>query len=432
MKVIKNNAHIYKTLYESLEGDTHENSEKVELRFVNTAELKDSNKLESHFNTLNNINTQLKNLNDVDLVLNLLLKSLRGLITVEESQIFLFNENQFELNHVGKNCDNRLKSLVDLSFKNGIISWIFESKKSVILPNLIRTYKSDPRLNYLLIPIIERKQKKGILAIQTPLSELKENSFAMKAINVYMGLILPRIELIINRERLNSAINEAQEYKSKLANDHKLSAIGELTNGIIEDIIEPVQVIMSCTEFIEKEYENVDSEILQTINKQVKKVETVINRLTKFASINNESSVRTPCNLNKKITEFTDIILSSLRNDNYECILDLDESLPPILSNSNQLNQIFTNVFSLLRNGSNDAGGILIQSRYQGENVVINIFSTGEIINVNNNQKDTNELNLTIIKNLMEKHEGEFVFNSNESNGTSISLKFPFKRKIGR
>ena len=144
MKVIKNNAHIYKTLYESLEGDTHENSEKVELRFVNTAELKDSNKLESHFNTLNNINTQLKNLNDVDLVLNLLLKSLRGLITVEESQIFLFNENQFELNHVGKNCDNRLKSLVDLSFKNGIISWIFESKKSVILPNLIRSRTTKP------------------------------------------------------------------------------------------------------------------------------------------------------------------------------------------------------------------------------------------------------------------------------------------------
>ena len=45
---------------------------------------------------------------------------------------------------------NRAKQICDISSTN---------KKAVILPNLNKNNQNTPRLNYLIIPIIERKNK---------------------------------------------------------------------------------------------------------------------------------------------------------------------------------------------------------------------------------------------------------------------------------
>jgi nitrogen-specific signal transduction histidine kinase len=331
---------------------------------------------------------------------------------------------------VTNRCDRRIRRTVDIALKNGIVSWIFENKKAVILPNLGRNEKNVPRLNYLIIPIIERNQKKGILVVQTPLSELKDDSFEMKAVHLLTGLIYPKISMIINQGKINEAIKESLTYKSKLSNDSKLAAVGELTNGIIEDIMKPTQVIMSCSDFIKNEHSNVDQEVLQTINNQVKKIETVINRLSKFASSNSNSTVTTPCNINNEVSEYVDVLMSSIKNSGYECILDLGENVPPILSNSNLMNQIFSNLFSLIKNGYSETGGILIQTRFQSGAVLVNLFTTDNMDKLTGKKRDSLKLSISMLQNLMKKHEGEILYNTSAENGTSISLQFPFKRKL--
>ncbi|MCF6270930.1 MAG: HAMP domain-containing histidine kinase [Melioribacteraceae bacterium] len=430
MKVIKNSAHMYDTLYKTLEEESLSKTNETALRFINTSAMGNKNRFESFFTTISNVNTQIRNLNDVQLIINLFVKNLRTLFTVEEAHLFLFNDNEYELLPVTERCDRRIRHTVETSLKNGIISWVFEKKKAVILPNLSRNEKHAPNLNYLIIPIIERNQKKGILVVQTPLSELKDDSFEMKAVHLLTGLIYPKVSMIINQEKINEAIKESLTYKSKLSNDSKLAAVGELTNGIVEDIMKPTQVIMSCSDFIKNEHSNVDKDVLQTINNQVKKIETVMNRLSKFASVNNDATVTTPCNLNDEVSEYVDVLMSSIKNNNYECILDLGENIPPILSNSNLLNQIFSNLFSLIKNGYSETGGILIQTRFQSGLVLINVFTTDNFGNMNSKKRDSFELSLSIMNNLMRKHEGKVFYNSSEESGTSFSLQFPLKRKL--
>ncbi len=430
MKVIKNNAQTYSTLYETLEEESLQKTNETALRFINTSANGSKNRFESFFTTISNVNTQIRSLNDIQLIINLFVKNIRTLFTVEEAHLFLFNDTEYELLPVTERCDRRIRHTVEASLKNGIISWIFENKKAVILPNLSRNEKNAPRLNYLVIPIIERNQKKGVLVVQTPLSELKDDSFEMKAVHLLTGLVYPKISMINNQEKINEAIKESLTYKSKLSNDSKLAAVGELTNGIVEDIMKPTQVIMSCADFIKNEHSNVDKDVLQTINNQVRKIETVMNRLTKFASVNSESAVTTPCNLNDEVSEYVDVLMSSIKNSNYECILDLGENIPPILSNSNLMNQIFSNLFSILKNGYSETGGILIQTRFQSGLVLVNVFTTDNFGNLQNKKKDSFELSLSIMNNLMEKHEGKVFYNSSEESGTSFSLQFPLKRKL--
>lgn len=430
MKVIKDNAMAYNTLYETLESQSQERVTETGLRFINTSALSSKNRFETFFTSLSNINTQIQNLNDVQLIINLLVKNLRSLFTVEDAHLFLFNDNKYELLPVTTRCQRGIRLTVETALRNGIISWVFENKKAVILPTLGRNIKNAPRLNYLVIPIIERKQRKGVVIIQTPLSELKDDSFEMKALNLLTGLIYPKISMIANTEKMDEVVNESLTYKSKLANDSKLAAVGELTNGIIEDIIQPTQVIISCSDFLKNEETDVDEEVLQTINNQVKKIEAVISRLTKFASIKSNSTITTPCNINDEVSNYVDILMSSIKNDNYECILDLGENIPPILSNTNLLNQVFSNLFSVVKAGFSEVGGILVQTRFQSGMVLVNLFTTDSFENLSANKKDSFDLSFSMMQSLMKKHEGKVIHNSGSENGTSISLQFPFKRKL--
>jgi len=430
VKVIKDNAMAYSTLYETLEDESMQKVNETGLRFINTSSAINKNKFESFFATISNINTQIRNLNDIQLIINLLVKNLRSLFTVEDAHLFLYKDSEYDLLPATDKCDRGIRFTVETALKNGIINWIFENKKTVILPNLSKNTKNAPRLNYLVIPIVERKQKMGILVIQTPLSELKDDSFEMKAVNLLTGLIYPKIVMITNQGKVNEAIKESLTYKSKLSNDSKLAAVGELTNGIIEDIMKPTQVIMSCSDFLKSEHPEVDKNLLETINNQVKKIETVMVRLAKFANSNSNSTVTTSCNINDEISEYVDLLMSSIKNDNYECILDLGENIPPILSNSNMLNQIFSNLFSLIKMGFTETGGILIQTKFQSGTVLVNIYTTDTMQELSGKNKDSFDLSYSMIKNLMTKHEGSVVFTSRANYGTSISLQFPFKRKL--
>lgn len=430
MKVIKDNAMAYNTLYETLENESKGRENENALRFINTSGVSSKSKFESFFTTLANVNTQIQNLNNIQLIINLFTKNLRSLFTVEEAHMFLYNDKNYDLLPVTKNCERGIRLTVDLALRNGMINWIFDNKKTVILPNLSRQNKNAPRLNYLIIPIVERKNKKGILIVQTPLSELKDDSFEMKAVNLLNGIVYPKISLILSQQKLDEAIKESQTYKSKLSSDSKLAAVGELTNGIIEDILNPTQVIMSCSDFLKNEEPQIDQEVIKTINNQVKKIETVIGRLSKFASINRSSTITTPCNINEEVSEYSDLLMSSLKNDNYECILDLGENIPPILSNSNMLNQIFSNLFTIIRTGFTEAGGILIQTRFQSGMVQVNVFTTDTLGKLTGKEKDSYELSFSMIQNLMKKHDGKVNHNNSSDSGTSISLQFPFKRKL--
>ncbi|MDR3627343.1 MAG: hypothetical protein P4L45_10945, partial [Ignavibacteriaceae bacterium] len=219
----------------------------------------------------------------------------------------------------------------------------------------------------------------------------------------------------------------------KLANDYKLSAIGELTSGIVEEILSPLQVISSTTELIRSDDSQVDGEVFDTINTQVKKVKKIINNLLKFAGNNDVKSKVQPCNINELINEFYMLTVSSLSNDKYECITDLEENLPPVITRPNYIYQLLTNIFSMIRSQKGNEGGILIQTKYRDEKVEIKFLTTDcEEDLKQENLRNNKDINLKIINNIMASHEGELFIDSNDTNGTIINLSFPIKRNLGK
>jgi signal transduction histidine kinase len=85
------------------------------------------------------------------------------------------------------------------------------------------------------------------------------------------------------------------------------------------------------------------------------------------------------------------------------------------------------NSFSLINPLRGTGGGIIIQSRYSNETIIVKMLFTDTIDSVSKEDKD---FGLNILKHLMDKHEGEMRFSSDPGTGTNLIFSFPLKRKM--
>lgn len=247
---------------------------------------------------------------------------------------------------------------------------------------------------------------------------------------MFLNLLLGKLEKLKLTEKLNEIFEELQTYQAKLSNDFRLSAIGEMTEGIVEDIITPLQVISSNVDIMKNETErNIE---LTQIKSQIKKINNVVGRLVKFADVNQNDIKIQPCNLNSIIKDYFYLVKSTLENANLEYILDFEKDLPPILSHPNYIYQLLTNIFSLIKSYKTKKGGIIIQTRYKENEIFLRVISTNKINNPNNKNGENVQQNLSIsiIKNLMKKHEGQLEFDTIQNSGAALVLMFPLIRKI--
>ena len=248
-------------------------------------------------------------------------------------------------------------------------------------------------------------------------------------INTILSLSLSKVDKLILKNKLNSTYEELQTYQAKLSNDFRLAAIGELTEGIVEDITNPLQVILSHVDLISEE--SILPEI-QKVKAQVKKINNLVNRLTKFSSINQKNVQIQPCNLNNILNDYYELIKSTLDNVGMELVLDLEEKVPQILKQQNYIYQILTNIFGLIKKSNFDSGGILIQTRFKNDDLVLKIITTNTLEAFDSDKMVDKkfDLNVKIVDNLMKKHEGKFIVEVFEQGGSIITCRFPLKRKV--
>lgn len=375
-------------------------------------------------------NQEVRNDTSICLLMTKFTKYLKGIIPVKECCLLFYDELKKELIPVINDKNSKISAVMNSFYREGLFLETFLNKKTVSIPELESYNSEGPKLYYLVFPVYDEKKNYGILSILTSLDESSITELEKKNISIYLNILLGKIEKHNLIEKLNNTYEELQTYQAKLSNDFRLSAIGEMTEGIVEDIITPLQVINSSIDLLSTELQN-NSEVNQ-IKSQVDKINTLVNRLVKFADVNLKDIKIQSCNLNEIIKDYFYLVKSTLENANLEYILDIDKDLPPILSHPNYIYQLLTNIFSLIKSYKTKKGGLIIQTRYKNSNVYLRIISTVGIEKLKNMNDKNASINVSknIIKNLMKKHEGQLEFDSFENNGAALVLIFPLRRKI--
>lgn len=350
----------------------------------------------------------------------------RSLTFFNEPEIFLINEKTSNCFPLNTNCKENISLFVRRNLSAGVIDWIAETGSFKIIP--YGNYNSlSFGLNCLIIPIFSSGKFRGVLSTITSFTEIDKNSFEIQFLTTLLNIVFSKIQYELTKNELNSVYSELQSVQSKLENDYKLAALGELTYRSIEEISSPIQVILSYADLLKREYPNIDEEMTDLIKKKVYDIKSILERLVKFITTDDKAKKVIPCSVNEVIEDFRKLIEPALNAENCECVLDLEENMPSILSNKNYLNQIFINGFSLINPLTEPGGGVIIQSRYSKQRIIVKMLFTKT---VDLNKINEQEVGLNILKSLMDKHEGEFLVNSDETTGSTITFSFPLIRKV--
>ncbi len=426
MKLHKLNTEEYPTFYEAL-GAEKESSISDELEFIGGKKIEPAVLAEKYSHIIQNLilfENESQSANNLDSLVGMFKLAVRRIVPAKSSEVFFFAENKGELKALSNDFDSSLLEVANRFHKEGILSVIFESKSSYVFPDLDSYTEKGAELNYLVFPIIRDNVDKGIFIIKSTISRENLTEIDKRMIQVLLNTTITKIEKIIYKQKLNSAYEELQIYQGKLSNDFRLSAIGELTEGILEDISSPLQTIISLVEVLDVEDTNAIE--ISKIKSQVHKINKTVGRLIRFTNLNQKSVKLLPLNLNKVVSDYYNIVKSTLDTANIECVLDFEEGIPSILSHANYINQILTNIFGIIRKNKEGRSGIIIQTRYRNDNIYLRIISTIRL----KEDKLKPELNYKIVQNLVKKHEGSFSIKESIDGGSTILLGFPLIRKI--
>lgn len=394
-------------------------------------ETKSENMLEKYaylFQTMISFEREVDTATTLDELFDCFKQAVRRLIPVKEASLLMFDENKLSLKPVENGGNTSISRIINSYYHEGVLRPLFENRRPVVVPRFGGEDEDNgQKMNFLLMPVYEESEKKGVLAVLTPIESGLFHESDRQFLQILLRVLLSKVSTLTVRRRLNSIYEELQTYQAKLSNDFRLAAIGELTEGIVEELVSPLQVIMTTVDMMEVDEEDLPE--IKRIRSQVKKMNSVINRVVKFASINQKDVKIESCNLNDIIRDYHSLVKTSLQNLKLELVLDFDESIPPILSHPNYIHQILANIFGLIRTLKKNEVGILLQTRYQQEQVKVKFISTVDMSAFTSKIKASN-LTVNIIENLMKKHEGFLKIESFKESGSQITLNFPLKRKI--
>ncbi|WP_337872138.1 HAMP domain-containing sensor histidine kinase [Ignavibacterium sp.] len=427
MRVIKENNQSFHPFTLSLKQLERSSSEKGTV-FIEKAEenYSTNRRKDSPLNKILNFTERINAHTNLQDIISDFKIEVRSLTFFNEPEIFLINEKTSNCFPLNTNCKENISTFVRRNLSAGVIDWIAETGSFKIIP--YGNYNSISfGLNCLIIPIFSGGKFRGVLSTITSFTEIDKDSFELQFLTTLLNIVFSKIQFELTKNELNSVYSELQSVQSKLENDYKLAALGELTYRSIEEISSPIQVILSYADLLKREYPEIDDEMTDLIKKKVYDIKSILERLVKFITTDDKAKKITPFSVNEVIEDFRKLIEPALNAENCECVLDLEENMPSILSNKNYLNQIFINGFSLINPLTEPGGGVIIQSRYSKQRIIVKMLFTKT---VDLNKMNEQEVGLNILKSLMDKHEGEFLVNSDETTGSTITFSFPLIRKV--
>jgi two-component system NtrC family sensor kinase len=181
---------------------------------------------------------------------------------------------------------------------------------------------------------------------------------------------------------------EADRLDAQLMQTGKLAAIGELSAGVAHEINNPLAIILTerqilldtaerdgslCSEF---KRDLVDS--MSQIDIQIQRCKRITHNLLRFAR--RTRSIVETVDINEFIREVIELMEREAKTCGIKFSTDLEEKLPPVLSDPSQLQQVFLNMITnaIDAHEHKPYGSIHIRTRSDGGNgVSISIADTG-------------------------------------------------------
>ena len=247
-------------------------------------------------------------------------------------------------------------------------------------------------------------------------------------------------ELRATNEELQSANDELRETQEQLVRSERLAAIGQLASGVGHELRNPLGAIRNAIFYIQRKVAKTDLpttepravEFLKIIDEEVDAANKVISDLLGFARVSKPAVA--PVDVAGIIE---DAIKHTTPPENVELARDIDNDLPRVMVDADQIRQVFVNIVLNAQQAMAEGGRLDIRAKNRGEFVVVNFTDTGGGIPESVMSRIFDPLfttkargiglGLAVSRSILERHGGDIQVESQGRRGTTFTVSLPIQ-----
>lgn len=232
-------------------------------------------------------------------------------------------------------------------------------------------------------------------------------------------------------------ITQTKKLEYQIFQAEKLAALGQLSAGMAHEINNPLFVISGRLEILKQE--ELAPKLKETINlidSQTNRIRKLVDRILKFAR--KTPLILETVNINESIERALPLINHNIGFlVKVEVEKSLEENMPKILGDPDQLHEVFLNIITNAYQAMPNGGVIKITTRnLKNLYAQIQITDSGMGISADNfknifmpffsTKGQGIGLGLSICHNIIKNHNGSIELESQVNQGTTFTIKLPF------
>lgn len=436
---------------------------------------------------VSNIAKTFVSIGDLSLAINDSLKTLGEFSGASRAYIFEINENHLTMDNTYEWCASGVSREKDnlQGLPTNLFPWWISKLRSGEILNIedVKALGEDARSereildgqgiqSVLVLPIVFKGDLRGFVGfdhIHKKGPWVKEDASLLKIASEFYSSVFERLEsereLKASNEALESSLNSLKEAQSKLFQQEKTVAIGQLASGIAHEINNPLSFAYSNQSFLQdivedfyqqlqnkvnedqanllKEKYDEAEELFEDIDEGLRRVIKIVKSLRFYAQTDAFSDFQL-YDLQEGIKHIVEL-LSYRMNKGIKINYEFIDEIPPIYVDAGKINDVLMNLFinaldAIDENTGRQEGLIDILVKKKKDHVALCIRDNGvgmspevqkQIFNPFFTTKEvgTNTgLGLNIVYDIINnKHKGEILVESTLGEGTEVQLILPTK-----
>ncbi|MDP2278438.1 MAG: histidine kinase dimerization/phospho-acceptor domain-containing protein, partial [Nitrospirota bacterium] len=164
-------------------------------------------------------------------------------------------------------------------------------------------------------------------------------------------------------KKVEEKTEEIRKAQAQLVHSEKLASLGRMAAGVAHEINSPLTGIVTFSHLLLKKFPegSEEKEDINVIIEQANRCSNIIKGLLGFARAT--SVEKGFVNLNDVINSSLNMIRHKADFFNIKIVLNLDETLPPVMANASQLQQVFLNMIINAADAMEGKGTLTIATR---------------------------------------------------------------------
>jgi len=344
-----------------------------------------------------------------------------------------------ERSHLIKMAFSRIVAPEDQALFSFHRNEVFESKARQTCK--LKLVKRDGTPFYAQLESIAVQDTEGNFnQLRTAITDITDLKRAEEALKEYSGQL---------EEKVEERTRELQDAQERLVYKDKLAVLGQLAGGMSHELRNPLGAIKNAAYFLNMALEKPEPEVkeaVEILEKEVRTSERIMNSLLDFARPKPPALRKLRINdVLKEVLSRTNVpdlpaAPNAAQAGNVEVVTQLDETLPTVLADPDQLSQAFGNIILNAIQAMVEGGQLSIKTSASPEWVIASFADTGVGIPKENLGKIFEPLftskakgiglGLALAKILIEGHGGTIEVKSTEGRGSMFTVRLPSGLKI--